>query len=578
MALATLCLKLQRNRRSFCRPHFHAFIVDHKARPRSHEEATKVAFRLRKMGMHFFRRSVCHLLTLKGLNSTVLGLEWPSEVQPSELSNFETQARRLRYRALGIACRDMNIRHLLLAHHSDDQAESMLMKVAEKGEHIWSLRSIGDSEINIPECWGIHGVHESGLREFQARVLERALHSERAVARNDGQDTISMKPVAEGVGIQCEDGGVKLYRPLMHFSKRRLETTCRKHQVKWIEDETNQEVTRTPRNAVRSLLKDKRLPIALSKESLLALTKSLVNKIKGHQIRAETLLRRTKVLSLDLRSGRLLIRLPKRLRSYRNIPEAYLDRELSAARTRATVLLMRFVSSVTPLEHVKLPSLHAATKMMYPELLGSHAPSQDIDMPPPKLTLGGVLLQRIRAPIEPTEPEHGAHLVHNLDPDFVWSLTREPCRRSALPCITIPPAQQNPPPEPYLRSLALGKTDSRSSWSAWQLWDGRYWIRISNHTNADLIVRPFRENDLQVIKQETPPSHFRAFKEELRTAAPEAVRWTLPVIAETTHSERPLALPTLRYRAEPMPGDLQWEIRYKHIDLGKRRDESCIIR
>ena len=51
MALAALCVNLKARKRKTFRPVFHAFIVDHKARPGSHEEAATVASRLKRSGM-----------------------------------------------------------------------------------------------------------------------------------------------------------------------------------------------------------------------------------------------------------------------------------------------------------------------------------------------------------------------------------------------------------------------------------------------------------------------------------------------------------------------------------------------
>lgn len=50
MALAVLCARMQQRRQGICRPSFHAFIVDHKARANSTEEAQTVALRLNKLG------------------------------------------------------------------------------------------------------------------------------------------------------------------------------------------------------------------------------------------------------------------------------------------------------------------------------------------------------------------------------------------------------------------------------------------------------------------------------------------------------------------------------------------------
>lgn len=50
MALAKLCVELRKSRRYTYKPNFHAFIVDHKARPGSGKEADLVARRLTEIG------------------------------------------------------------------------------------------------------------------------------------------------------------------------------------------------------------------------------------------------------------------------------------------------------------------------------------------------------------------------------------------------------------------------------------------------------------------------------------------------------------------------------------------------
>lgn len=504
-----------------------------------------------------------------------MSLQWPSNAHPTGLSSFETQARSLRYRALGAACRDRTIRHLLLAHHNDDQAESMLMKVAAAGEHIWSIRPMGDSELNIPECWSWHGLHESGQREFQATLLENALKKKNQYR---GWQDVRPKLHSQLPGLQCEDGGVKIYRPLMHFSKRELEATCRKHQVEWVEDETNQDVTMTQRNAIRSLLQNQRLPRALSKESLLGLAQKMAEKIKGYETRAETLLRRTQILSLDLRSGRLIVRLPRQLRSYKLTPDIYRKNHLSVLRTRATMLLMRLLSLVTPLNYVQQSRVHSVAEVVFPEFLGFDAETHRTVPPSLKFNIGGVLVQRMRSPAESSGDHNHTRSCFSLDGDFVWSFTREPYRHSKGPYIIIPSFQQIDPPEPNRQSQSLEAAAHTASGPSWQFWDGRYWIRVSNHTGADVVVRPLRTSDLHSIHKAVSPSQYKKFTGELRMAAPHDARWTIPVIAETDGLERPLALPTLHCKLDLTPLGLQWEIRYKYIHLGHAIDTSSIIR
>jgi len=503
-----------------------------------------------------------------------VSLQWPSAAHPTGSSSFETQARSLRYRALGAACRGRTIRHLLLAHHNDDQAESMLMKVATAGEHIWSIRPMGDSELNIPECWSCHGLHESGQREFQATLLEDALKKKNQYR---GWQNVRPKLHSQLPGLQYEDGGVKIYRPLMQFSKRELEATCRKHQVEWVEDETNQDVTMTPRNAIRSFLQNQRLPWALSKEPLLGLAQKIGEKLKGYETRAETLLRRTQIISLDLRSGRLVVRLPRRLRSYKSTPQIYTKEHLSILRTRATMLLMRLLSLVTPLNYVQQSRVHNAAEVVFPDILGSDAETHRTVPPSLKFNIGGVLVQRIRAPAASSGDSNHTRS-SSLDRDFVWSFTREPYRHSKRPCIIIPSFRQTDLQEPLPRSQILEAAANWASRPSWQLWDGRYWIRVSNHTGADVVARPLRISDLHSIHKAVSPSQYKEFTGELRMAAPHDARWTVPVIAETGGLERPLALPTLHCKLDLTPVGLLWEIRYKYIHLGHAIDTNCIIR
>ncbi|HEU0117527.1 MAG TPA: tRNA lysidine(34) synthetase TilS, partial [Alphaproteobacteria bacterium] len=97
-----------------------AFIVDHKLRPESSEEAEKVQVRLSQLG----------------IISEVLS--WQHEAVVSKL---HATARKARYRLLLAACRRHKIGDLLLAHQQDDQAETVLMRFA-KGSGVDGLAGI----------------------------------------------------------------------------------------------------------------------------------------------------------------------------------------------------------------------------------------------------------------------------------------------------------------------------------------------------------------------------------------------------------------------------------------------------
>ncbi|MBX9944477.1 MAG: tRNA lysidine(34) synthetase TilS [Reyranella sp.] len=88
-----------------------ALIVDHGLRAESGTEAM----------------AACDVL--KGLGIEAEILRW-SGVKPG--TGLQAAARRARYRLLGEACRRRGILHLLLAHHADDQAETVTMRAARR--------------------------------------------------------------------------------------------------------------------------------------------------------------------------------------------------------------------------------------------------------------------------------------------------------------------------------------------------------------------------------------------------------------------------------------------------------------
>lgn len=114
----------------------YAFIVDHGARPESAREAEKVADIMEKYQF----------------KAQVLRLSWPGGLPASA---FETLARTARYRALAKACVSHDIRHVLLGHHSDDLAETVMMRItrSSRAEGLRGMRRTA----RIPESAGIYG-------------------------------------------------------------------------------------------------------------------------------------------------------------------------------------------------------------------------------------------------------------------------------------------------------------------------------------------------------------------------------------------------------------------------------------
>jgi tRNA(Ile)-lysidine synthase len=113
--------------------------------------------------------------------------------------NIEARARAARYEALTELCVYHGIEDLLLAHHQNDQAETVLLQL---------MRGAGVA--------GLSGMPES-------RVL--ASSKEHA-------------------------SSITLWRPLLHLRREELEAYAREHQLKWIEDPSTRS-SKYRRNAIR---------------------------------------------------------------------------------------------------------------------------------------------------------------------------------------------------------------------------------------------------------------------------------------------------------------------------------------
>lgn len=139
-----------------------AFIVDHRLRSDSTAEAKQVA----------------RWLKAAGIAARIL--VWQHDGRPA--GSLQAAARDARYALLTAACARAGIRHLLLAHHRDDQAETLLLRA-------------------------MRGSGVDGLAAMQpARVI---------------------------------DGGLTLLRPLLDIPKARLVATLEKRKQPWIEDPSN---------------------------------------------------------------------------------------------------------------------------------------------------------------------------------------------------------------------------------------------------------------------------------------------------------------------------------------------------
>ncbi|KAI9787161.1 MAG: hypothetical protein M1839_003396 [Geoglossum umbratile] len=506
---------------------FRPFVVDHKARPGSTEEARCVVSALKTLG--FWK-------------TKILTLQWPDGVEPTTLPNFETLARRLRYQALGEACRHYGIRTLLLAHHEDDQAETVLMRLTN-GHRGAGLEGIKPAS-NIPECRGMHGIYESGALDKWSYTPGYPMES------------IDSCNKYKGPTIQIEGGGITIHRPFLQFSKDRLIATCLSTDTPWFEDHTNDNPTITPRNAIRQLLKSGSLPEAIQKPSLLAISRKKREEKVGMSARAERRILRCEV-SFDARSGKLLVRPPKGMlqgNHKSNIPEEYKERARQRLMTMAALILRRFLEAISPLENISLEKLQVAVCKVFPEALENEVSR---DGPGINLvgsfTIAGVDVRKI-------VPKNTAPGQRDKESQYEeWVLTRQPYGRfDPIPMISFLPGTHS-------------KGSILDSGGPWHLWDGRYWIRVHNHTTKLVTVRPFEPADLMPFRNSLARWAQQSFKDRLSAAAPGKVRWTLPALVA---EGKVVALPTLGFaiQREEYWG-LRWQIRYKKVDLGQYEED-----
>jgi tRNA(Ile)-lysidine synthase len=113
-------------------------------------------------------------------------------VKLNKPSNIESQARNLRYESLTQMCQAHNIQDLLLAHHLDDQAETVLIQLMRGA--------------------GLPGL--SAMPQVKSKEL------------------------------------IHLWRPFLNMRRKDLEIYAKEHQLTWIEDPSNQDESYR-RNAIR---------------------------------------------------------------------------------------------------------------------------------------------------------------------------------------------------------------------------------------------------------------------------------------------------------------------------------------
>lgn len=493
------------------------------------------------------------LLTILDIPTDVLKIEWPEGLNAKEASNFESLARKYRFQALGKACRDHGIHSLFLAHHRDDQAETVLMRMinGHRKDGLCGMRLSGD----IPECRGIYGVHQSGVVDDHSATTSKIEFGGRMDSPED-----SMPSTASPMGMRIESGGIKVYRPLLGFSKQELRDTCGANDMTWFEDKTNADPTLTMRNAIRHIYANNTLPVALQKPSILALAKRL------QECRDKDLERRNKSFRQKVQILKFEPSVP-----YCSVYFEPLDmgkfsnnsgEDSSTEFEDASWWLRAAIQLISPVENITLGSLSTAVQRVFPEL--DSQPSYS-SAPRKAFTVAGVMFEPAPSDIHEdtllsNRPGYNSTASENSSPvpqriaNRHWIIRPQPFNRGKEPRLEFMPFQ--------------GKYEG-AYWrdnDSWKLFDGRFWIRILNLTSANISLRPFQEQDVSKLKGTKFMAQLELREKLLLPLKASKFRYVLPaIVAELDGAERAVGLPTLGIVAQDFENLVKYEVRYRGL-------------
>ena len=565
-----------------------AIIVDHKLREGSTEEALRVLREIRRIGIEG------HVRTVGWRHGTLEG------GHPSQLPNVESLAREKRYRSLARGCIHLHATSLFFAHHSDDQHETVLMRLLS-GHGYRGLQGIRKAN-DIPESYDLYGVYKSGLLEemqFTKPFLSfRPPRSYLKELRRQWGRESSLDPwdqLRQHIGLDSthapfpghidrpidprmpylppldiEDGGVKIYRPLLEFDKDRLRATCEANGVTWFEDETNSDQTLTSRNAIRHLVREHQLPQALQKPAILALSNRARRRVDMEDAEAHRLLTREAVIEdFDPNAGTLLIKLPvfgrRGVRSRNAFTKARDQARKLHRRAIAMIAIRKLIDFITPESHLPpLQNLEKTVDRLFPELAEEGA-----DELRRAFSIAGVLF----------DPVTGSGRLK-------WFLSRAPHPATQPPGVL---RLCSPTDSPISSGDARGDMPTHRhskwhGWSAFKLWDGRFWIRLRRNLSARFHIQPLLPEALKAFKLAMPPKQRAALERILRHYAPGKVRYTLPALysaekEEDDHQDRAargvgdekprltlLALPSLGFHVPGLERWVKYEVRYRKVD------------
>ena len=503
-------------------------------------------------------------------------MRWPNTKDPTSLPDFEMQARQARYRLIADRAIRERIHHLFLGHHQDDQVETILMRLIRNSNDSFLGRQGIPTHNTIPCCEDIRGAQTVERYENFPHWLRRA------GARIPREQMKSMD-INRGKGVTpSQAGGLQIHRPLLAVPKSEIIDFCLRNGIKYVQDETNHDPTLTMRNAVRHLRNSYALPRALQGPPILELLRWSQSFASSLVARGELAMRHVKVLTFDLRSGRMTVQLSSGFAAYcEDDPEA------------GAYALARLTGVVSPQSKEDEPTVVPQNNLA--EFVGKNRCRT-----PEQMTMQQALLEKAESDLVASAQlsESGEKEREEIDyrwelhdvRDAVWTLSRPPMRpaerelasRGFAPYMRwkhLASKQAHNPKSKYVADL-----DKKAwVWSEWMLWDHRYWIRVraSDATRLSMIrIRTYAESDVQKVYEKLGEESSE-FKAMLAEAAPGKSRYTIPVL---TVEGQVAVFPTLNVMVQKSITKniksslshhrfLEWEVCFKVLDQPFIKDD-----
>ncbi|KAK6332300.1 hypothetical protein TWF696_003020 [Orbilia brochopaga] len=485
MALALLASKLAGFENEFSKTQFVAVVIDHGLREGSADEADGVEATVERLGLRPHR----------------LSFNWVLEDEAAK--GIESIARRRRYRAFVDGCNDFDISHLVTAHHGNDQAETVLMRLlAESG--VAGLAGIRPAA-PVPECGDVFGAEK-----------------------------------------------ITLLRPFLSVLKSRLRKTLEEDKITWFEDPTNHDPKLTTRNAIRALLTaPSATPPALQPAALITLSNRIAAQNDQLADTVDWFLARCFCRHVR-ESGMIECFIPYNLLRF---PPEFLAR-----------VVARLAAVITPLDRIDMTQMaRVVQNILYTrnaqgapaKLLGRTAvepdgwqPPQDGEAGPEKEIKRRKATKRrdFRATVDSPQYAGGAITENNV----FWEAAYCPAISGRPEGVMLRCHRQ-----PYIRSSLKQVHNTpqieltRETAGKWHLWDGRFWIRFAggeDHEFWRLKERQARGILLTGTRKEVmykfaelgflgdveSKRKVRELGRRLKTDAPGKARTVLPVVCEVT--------------------------------------------